>query len=106
MKNELKALLQPKQAVMELAPGIEVLIKELSLKERIKWRAEALDGDSLKPDWVQSLLLATVLDLDGNPIWDSLDEVDGSEAVLTKLVQMVQEVNGLAKESVEVAEGN
>lgn len=106
MNNELRALLSPKKTVMDLAPGIQVLIKELSLKERIKWRSEVVEGDSIKADWISSLLQASVMDLDGEPIWASSEEVDGSEAIITKLVEMVQQVNGLSKESVEVAEGN
>jgi hypothetical protein len=106
MKPELKALLAPKQQVMELAPGVEVRIKELSLKERIKWRASVLDGETLKPEWVQSLLQAAVMDLDGEPIWAAVDEVDGSEAILTQLLKMVQAVNGLNTEAVDSAEGN
>lgn len=106
MNNELRALLAPKKAVMELAPGVQVLIKELSLKERIKWRSEVVDGDNVKENWISTLLQATVLDLDGVAIWNDPEEVDGSEAIIAKLIELVQQVNGLSKESVEVAEGN
>ena len=108
MRNELMAILKPNQADLELAAGILVRIKELSLKERIKWRESALesDGKTLKSDWIQSLLVLTVFDLEDKPIWDSVDQVDGSEAIISKLLKMVQDVNGLSSDSVDEAEKN
>lgn len=108
MRSDLLAILKPNKADMELAPGIQIRVKELSLKERIQWRSTALESDNktLKADWIQSLLAATVFDLEDQPIWASPDEVDGSEAIISKILKFVQEVNGLAADSVDTAEGN
>lgn len=108
MRNELLAILKPNQADFELAAGVLIRIKELSLKERIQWRQVAIesDGKNLKADWIQSLLAVTVFDLEDKPIWDSADEVDGSEAIISKILKLVQDVNGLNAESVDKAEGN
>lgn len=108
MRNELMAILKPNKADMELAPGIQIRVKELSLKERIKWREVALESDSktLKADWIQQLLAATVFDLEDQPIWASPDEVDGSEAIISKILKYVQDVNGLSADSVDKQEGN
>lgn len=108
MRNELLAILKPSKADMELAPGIQIRVKELSLKERIQWREVAMEADqkTLKSDWIQQLLASTVFDLEDQPIWASATEVDGSEAIISKILKFVQQVNGLASDSVDEAEKN
>lgn len=108
MRNELLAILKPTTADMELSAGIFIRVKELSLKERIKWREMALESDSktLKADWIQQLLACTVFDLEDKPIWDKAEEVDGSEAIISKILKFVQDVNGLSADSVDEAEKN
>jgi hypothetical protein len=108
MSSKLKALLMPKKHLHEIADGVHVQIKELSLKERIEWRKAAIaeDGDSLKDDWIQALLHLAVLDEDGSKVWESADEVDGSEEIIKKILELVQDVNGLKSESVDEAEKN
>lgn len=107
MDAKLKALLAPKTSVVELGEDVKVVIKELSLRERIKWRAESVDekGD-LKPDWVAHLLQVAVLHESGAPVWDKPEDVDGSETVLTELLLKVQETNRLTAAAIEDARGN
>ena len=107
MKESLKALLAPRSSSYELAEGLSVQIRELSLKERILWRAESVKEDgSLKDDWVSHLLYLSVRDMDGDRIWESAAEVDGSESVLGRLLEAVQRINGLAADSNKEAQGN
>lgn len=107
MNDALKALLAPKQAQHELAPGVVLRIKELSLRERISWRASSVKEDgSLAEDWIAQLLVRAVLDEQGNQLWESAADVDGSESVLGKLLELCQAINGLAADSNKVAGGN
>lgn len=107
-KAKLKELLKPKKVVHEIAEGIKIQVKELSLKERVEWRKASLNeaGDELGDNWVQVLLHLAVLDEDGEAVWESADEVDGSEDVIRKMLDVVQEVNGLKSSSVDEAEKN
>lgn len=107
MDAKLKALLAPRQEVVELGDDVKLVIKELSLKERIKWRMDCIKEDGeLKPEWMQHLLHVGVLHESGAPVWASPEEVDGSEAVLADLLQRVQKVNKLDGSGVEEAAGN
>jgi len=107
MDAKLKALLAPKTSVVELGEDVKVVIKELSLRERIKWRVDCIDAEgNLKPEWMQHLLYVGVLNESGAPVWATPEEVDGSEAVLADLLKKVQEVNKMAGDAVEEAAGN
>lgn len=105
--KSLKDLLKPKQLVHEVAEGVSILVKELSLKERIEWRKASIDeSGEIKDGWVQDLLFRAVLDLDGQPVWESADEVDGAEELIRKILDVVQDVNGLKAVALDEAEKN
>jgi hypothetical protein len=107
MDAKLKALLAPKTSVVELGEDVKVVIKELSLRERINWRVECInENGDLKPDWMAHLLHVAVLQESGAKVWDKPEEVDGSEAVLADLLKKVQEVNKMTSDAVEEASGN
>jgi len=107
MRDSVRAILQPKSKDFDLAEGVSVKIKELSLRERIEWRAASVKEDgSLSDDWVPQLLFRAVQDVDGFPLWDSVEDVDGAESILGKLLEAVQEANGLAAGSSKEAQGN
>lgn len=107
MKDSLKAILAPKVEPFELGQGAKVRIKELSLKERISWRAvSVLEDGKLSDDWIAQLLFRAVLDEQGSPVWASADEVDGSESALGRLLEACQKINGLAADSSKEAQGN
>jgi len=52
------------------------------------------------------LLFRAVLDEEGSPVWDSAEEVDGSESALGRLLEACQKINGLAADSSKEAQGN
>ena len=107
MRESVRAILQPKARDFELAEGVSVKVKELSLRERIEWRAASVKEDgSLSDDWVPQLLFRAVQDIDGFPLWESVESVDGAEGILGKLLEAVQETNGLAAGSSKEAQGN
>jgi len=108
MDAKLKALLAPKTSVVELGEDVKVVIKELSLRERIKWRADSLDDKGeLKSEWMANLLHIAVLHESGAPVWDKPEDVDGSEVVLADLLKKVQEVNKMGGgDVVEEVAGN
>jgi hypothetical protein len=107
LKDSLKAILAPKVEPFELGPGAAVKIKELSLKERIAWRAASvLEDGKLSDDWIAQLLFRAVQDEAGDPLWASAEEVDGSESVLGRLLEACQKANGLAADSSKEAQGN
>lgn len=107
MQDSLKALLEPKSRHIELAPGVAVIIKELSLRERISWRSSSLNNEGgLNEDWVAQLLFRSVRDVNGEPLWNTAEDVDGSESVLATILEHCQSVNGLTVNAGKEAEGN
>lgn len=107
MKDSLKALLAPRSSVYPLAEGVAVQIRELSLRERIEWRAACVKEDGgLSDNWVAHLLFLAVRDDAGERVWESVEDVDGSESMLGKLLEAVQGINGLAAGSNKEAQGN
>lgn len=106
-RDALAAYLATQDADLELAPGLTVKVRQMSLKERLSWRARILDDKGeLKPSWELELLAACVLAPDGSPAWASADAIDGSELAIRPILELALQVNGLAQGQAKDDEGN
>lgn len=86
-----------------LPGGITVRIREMSVRERLDWRRASLkDNGELVDDWALRVVqVCTLLPDVDEPLWPTVDQVDGPDAVLSALVQEVLRVNGLAAGAVK-----
>lgn len=105
--NALASYLAVKDARLELAPGLEVIVKQMSLRDRLAWRAGILDEKgAVRDNWELELLALTVRKLDGSRVWSDAGAVDGSEEAIRPILEKALQVNGLAQGQVKSDEGN
>ena len=105
--SALSSYLATKNARVELAPGLEVTIRQMTLRERLTWRSRVIgEDDNLKPSWELELLALTVYKPDGSRVWASADDIDGSEEAIRPILTKCLEVNGLAQGQTRDDEGN
>jgi len=107
-RNQILAALQPASHQVSIRDGaISFHIKDLTVRERDAWRTACTKDDgSLRPDWLLHLLHIAVLDESGQPVWDSIDAVDGPDAIVSEMASHVLRINGLAQDSQKDAQGN
>lgn len=105
--SALSAYLATKDARLELAPGLEVTVRQMSLRERLAWRSRVIsEGGELKASWELELLALTVYAPDGSAVWASAEDIDGSEEAIRPILAKSLEVNGLAQGQTRDDEGN
>lgn len=94
--------------------GGTVYVRELTGRERDQFENEILTGDPNDPDVNTEnlrarLLVRTLCDEDGNRLFgdDQMDDLaDKSGAVLSRLFEKAQELNGMTAEDMEAIAGN
>jgi len=96
--------LKAKAVPLELPGGVQVRIREMSVRERLQWRRECMQGEELSDDWALWVVQhCTLLPDSDEQLWASVAEVDGTEAVLSVLIREVLQVNGLREGAVREA---
>jgi hypothetical protein len=106
-REQILAALAPSFKSVEVADGkLQLKIKDLTVRERESWRAASAEGEGLKSDWLLRLLHLAVYTVDGEQLWQQVEDVDGPDSLISAISEVVLKVNGLASGSQKEAMGN